>query len=55
MFCLSEDGDCFVVEHGSEYGLIRKNSIGELCMATPAIAQGSLILRAAEHLYRITG
>ena len=55
VFCLSEDGDCFVVEHGSEYGLIRKNSIGELCMATPAIAQGSLILRAAEHLYRITG
>ena len=55
VFCLSEDGDCFVVEHGSNYRLVRKNSIGELCMATPAIAQGSLILRAAEHLYRISG
>lgn len=55
VFCLSEDGDCFVVEHGPEYRLIRKNSLGELCMATPAIAKGSLILRGAEHLYRIGG
>lgn len=55
IFCLSEDGDCFVIEHGHDYRLVRTNSIGELCMATPAIAQGSLILRAAEHLYRIGG
>ena len=53
IFCLSEDGDCFVVEHGTEYRLIGKNSIGELCMATPAIAQGGLVLRAGQHLYRI--
>ena len=55
IFCLSEDGDCFVIEHGSDYRLIRKNSLGELCMSTPAIAQGSLILRTGEHLYRIGG
>ena len=53
IFCLSEDGDCFVIEHGTEYRLVGKNSIGELCMATPAIAQGSLILRGGQHLYRI--
>lgn len=53
IFCLSEDGDCFVVEHGPDYRLLRKNSIGELSMATPAIAQGSLILRGTEHVYRI--
>lgn len=53
IFCLSEDGDCFVIEHGSQYRLIRKNSIGELSMATPAIAQGSLILRTTENIYRI--
>ena len=53
IFCLSEDGDCFVVEHGTEYRLVGKNSIGELCMATPAIAQGSLVLRGGQHLYRI--
>ena len=55
IFCLSEDGDCFVVEHGPDYRLVRKNSIGELCMATPAIAQGSLVLRGAQNLYRISG
>ncbi len=55
IFCLSEDGDCFVVEHGRDYRLVRKNSIGELCMATPAIAQGSLVLRGAQHVYRIGG
>ncbi len=55
VFCLSEDGDCYVIGHGSEYKLLGKNSIGELCMATPAIAQGSLILRGGEHLYRIGG
>lgn len=55
IFCLSEDGDCFVIEHGEEYRLIRKNSLGELCMATPAIAQGSLILRTGAGLYRIGG
>ena len=53
VFCLSEDGDCFVIEHGREYRLVRKNSIGELCMATPAICRGSLVLRTAENLYRI--
>ncbi len=53
IFCLSEDGDCFVIEHGTEYRLVGKNSIGELCMATPAIAQGSLVLRGGQHLYRI--
>ena len=55
IFCLSEDGDCFVAEHGRDFRLVGKNSIGELCMSTPAISQGSLLLRTAENLYRIGG
>ncbi len=55
IFCLSEDGDCFVIEHGREYKLLHKNSVGELCMATPAIAQGSLFLRTNKRLFRIGG
>ena len=39
IFCLSEDGDTFVVEAGPEYELVGKNSLGEMCMATPAIAR----------------
>jgi outer membrane protein assembly factor BamB len=53
VFCLSEDGDTFVVEAGPEYKLLGKNSLGEMCMATPAIARGSLIVRTQERLYRI--
>ena len=53
IFCLSEDGDTFVFQTGSEYKLIGKNSLGEMCMATPAIARDSLIIRTASKLYRI--
>jgi len=53
LFLLSEDGDTFVVQAGPEYKLIGKNSLGEMCMATPGIAHGSLILRTASNLYRI--
>jgi len=53
VFCLSEDGDTFVLQAGPEYKLLGKNSLGEMCMATPAIARDSLIIRTASSLYRI--
>jgi outer membrane protein assembly factor BamB len=53
IFCLSEDGDTFVFQAGPEYKLIGKNSLGEMCMATPAIARDSLIIRTTSNLYRI--
>lgn len=53
IFCLSEDGDTYVIQAGAEYKLVGKNSLGEMCMATPAIARGSLIIRAQSRLYRI--
>jgi hypothetical protein len=54
IFCLSEDGDTFVIQAGKEYKLMGKNSLDEMCMATPAIVRGSLIIRTATKLYRIT-
>jgi outer membrane protein assembly factor BamB len=53
LFCLSEDGDTFVIQAGNEYKLIGKNSLDEMCMATPALARGSIVLRTASQLYRI--
>jgi outer membrane protein assembly factor BamB len=54
VFCLSEDGDTFVLQAGAaKLTLLRTNSVGALCLATPAIAGGSLILRTEEHLLRI--
>jgi len=51
--CLSEDGDTFVIQAGPEFELLGKNSLGELCMAAPAIVRDGLIVRAASHLLRI--
>jgi len=53
IFALSEDGDTFVFQAGRDYKLIGKNSLDELCMATPAIARDSLLIRTASKLYRI--
>ena len=53
IFALSEDGDTFVIQSGAEYKLLGKNPVDEMCMSTPAIARGSLILRTASKLYRI--
>ena len=53
LFCLSEDGDTYVIQAGETYRLLGKNPLGEMCMATPAIARGSLFIRTASHLYRI--
>jgi len=53
LFCLSEEGDTYVVQAGPEFKLLRKNSIDDVCMASPAIAEGSLILRTYTKLYRI--
>ena len=53
VFCLSEDGDTFVVQAGPEFKLLGVNTVDELCLATPAIARRSLILRTASALYRI--
>jgi outer membrane protein assembly factor BamB len=53
IFALSEDGDAFVIQAGPEYKLLGKNSLDEFCMATPAIARGSLFIRTESKLYRI--
>ncbi len=51
VFCLSEDGDAFVIQAGPEYKLLGKNSLNEMCMATPALVGDRLILRTASSLY----
>jgi len=43
-----------VFRAGPKYELLGKNSLGEMCLATPAIARGSLVIRTASRLYRIT-
>jgi outer membrane protein assembly factor BamB len=54
IFVLSEDGDTFVIDAGKEFKVIAKNSLDEMCMATPAIADGSLYIRTRANLYRLS-
>ena len=51
---LSEDGDTFVIEAGDEFKVVGKNSLDEMCMSTPAMADGSLFIRTRSKLYRLT-
>jgi outer membrane protein assembly factor BamB len=53
IFVMSEDGDTFVIQAGPEFKLLGKNSLSELTLATPAIANQSVVVRTASALYRI--
>jgi outer membrane protein assembly factor BamB len=55
VFCLSEDGDTHVIEAGPKFKRLGKNSLDEMCMATPAALRGSLLVRTLTRLYRIGG
>jgi outer membrane protein assembly factor BamB len=53
IFCLSEDGDTFVIQAGPKFKVLGRNKLDEMCMATPAAIRGSLIIRTMSKLYRI--
>ena len=53
IYALSEDGDTFVFQAGADYRLLHKNSLDEMCMATPAIAGDRLLIRTLTQLYCI--
>jgi hypothetical protein len=44
-----------VVATGAEYRVLARNDMRETCMATPAIADGTLYVRTRSHLYAIGG
>ena len=49
----SEDGDTFVIKAGPTHEVLRTNSIGEVVLASIAIADGKLFIRGDKHLYCI--
>ena len=51
LYCLSEDGDTYVVPAEGDFEVTQKNSLDELSLATPSVAQGKLFLRTASKLY----
>ncbi|MCY4658461.1 MAG: PQQ-binding-like beta-propeller repeat protein [Acidobacteria bacterium] len=53
IFALSEDGDTYVIAAGPDYELLGKNVIGEMTLASTAVAGRTLLLRTASNLYAI--
>jgi outer membrane protein assembly factor BamB len=54
IFVLSEEGNTFAIQPGPEFKVLYKNTLDETTLATPAIVRGSIVLRTASHLFRIT-
>ena len=54
IFAISEDGDTFVMQAGPSFKLLGRNALNEMTLASPAVANGSLFIRTATKLYRIT-
>ena len=53
IYCLSEDGETFVVQAGGQFKLLGRNRLDEMTLATPAIARDSLVVRTFSKVYRI--
>ncbi len=53
-YVTSEEGDVFVLATGSEYRPLAHNKMNEVCMATPAIADGMLLIRTAKRLVAVS-
>lgn len=55
VFCLNEDGVCYVIKAGDKFELVRQNRLTEndMCMASPALVGNKLVIRTSEGLYCI--
>lgn len=53
LYFVSEDGDVFVLKAGTTFELLARNAMGEVVMATPAIAGKMIVIRGQNHLFGI--
>ena len=55
IFCLNEDGVCYVLRAGDKFELLHMNRLtsDDMCMATPALAGDRLLIRTASRVYCI--
>jgi outer membrane protein assembly factor BamB len=53
IYFADEDGVTIVLEAGDEYKELAHNDLGEMTLASPAVAGNSLFIRTESKLYRI--
>jgi outer membrane protein assembly factor BamB len=53
IYCTREDGMIFVGDVERRFKSLAENDMGERIMATPVPIRGALLIRGAEHLFRV--
>lgn len=54
LYFSSEEGDIFVVKAGPDFEVLSTNSMDDICMATPAISEGTLFFRTHHYLVSVS-
>ncbi len=55
LFCLSEEGQTFVIAAGEEFKLLHVNALDDFTLASPALVGERLLIRTEHNLYSIRG
>jgi outer membrane protein assembly factor BamB len=55
LYFTSERGAVFVVKPGPDFIVLATNQMGEVCMATPAISEGTIFFRTQGHVVAVGG
>jgi outer membrane protein assembly factor BamB len=53
IYCTAENGTVHVLAAGTDFNVLSRNTMGEPCLATPAISEGVLYFRTTESLVAI--
>jgi outer membrane protein assembly factor BamB len=53
VYITSEDGDIYVLKAGPAFQVLAKNSMGEACLASPALSGGVIYLRTASRIVAV--
>jgi outer membrane protein assembly factor BamB len=53
IYIQTEDGECYIIKQGPEFGILAVNKLDEVFCASPAVSGSRLFLRARKHLYCI--
>jgi outer membrane protein assembly factor BamB len=55
LYFTSERGSVFVVKPGPDFTVLATNQMREVCMATPAISEGTIFFRTQNHIVAVGG
>lgn len=53
IFCLGENGRTYVIKAGPDFAILNTNALDELCIATPSVVGGNLLIRTLTKVYCI--